>query len=224
LFDPEKQQKEYVILVVNPATDNPFYGIPNYIGAYNFIEADYKFGVTINTSAENGFQPKVMMTFIGRGMTEDQKTEHAEKVKENFIGARGEIALVNYVRKKEEMPEVSNLAIENLDKTISVMANLNDSKILTAHSVTNPSLFGVAIAGKLGNSGTELESSYNIFMAAEALPNRKLLLDSLTLAFTGTKWEKIEFEVEDVPVVPAENRGNNVDSPSSGTEKEEENE
>jgi len=224
LFDPDKNQKEFIIYVTNPATDNPFYGVPNYIGAYNFIEADYKFGVTINNSAENGFQPKVMLTFIGRGMSQDQKDDHAEKVKDNFIGARGEIAMVNYVRKLDEMPRVDNLAIENLDKTISVMAELNDNKILTAHSVTNPSLFGVSVAGKLGNSGTELESSYNIFMAAEALPDRKLLLDNLTLAFAGSKWEKIEFEVEDVPVMPAENRGNNVDAPSSGTDKDKTNE
>ena len=216
VFDADKVQKESFIYVGNPSTDNDFYAIPNYIGAFNFIEADYKFGVTINNSAENGFQPKVMATFVGRGMTQEQKEQHAEKLKENFQGAASELMIVNYVRKFDEMPKIDNLAIENLDRTIEVMANLNDAKILTAHSVTNPSLFGVMVSGKLGNTGTELESAYNTFMAAEAIPDRVLLLNTLTLAFKGTTFEDVEFTITDVDITPAESRGGDT-TPAGGT-------
>jgi len=174
VFDPEANQSESIIYIKNPATENDFYGTPTYIAAFNFIEADYKFGVTIHNAAENGFQPKVMATFIGRNMSKQQKEDHAEKFKDNFSGADRELAIVNYVRREEEMPKIEKLEIENLDKTISTMADLNDSKILTAHSVTNPALFGVMVSGKLGNTGTELESSYNIFRATEMMPNRNL--------------------------------------------------
>jgi len=220
VFNPDKPQKESIIYIKNPATENDFYGIPNYISAYNFVEADYKFGVTIHNAAENGFQPKVMATFIGRNMSEEQKEEHANKFKDNFHGADRELAIVNYVRREEEMPKIDKLEIENLDKTISTMANLNDSKILTAHSVTNPALFGVMVAGKLGNTGMEIETSYNVFRVTEMLPNRNLLLDGLTLAFSGTKFEKVEFEVVDIDIAPKENRGN--DPEKDDTENEEE--
>ena len=208
IYNPDKVQKESLIYIKNPATENDFYGIPNYVAAYNFIEADYKFGVTIHNAAENGFQPKVMATFIGRNMTEEQKADHADKFKDNFSGADRELAIVNYVRREEEMPKIEKLEIENLDKTISTMANLNDSKILTAHAVTNPSMFGIMVAGKLGNTGMEIETSYNIFRATEMLPDRELLLDGLKMAFDGTKFEGIEFEVEDIDISPEENRGN----------------
>jgi len=212
VFDPvnKKNQKESIIYVSNPATDNDYYGLPNYVGAFDFIEADYQFGRTIHNAAENGFQPKVSATFIGRNMTDEQKKEHADKFKSNFQQSDGELAIVNYVRTKEEMPVIDKLDINNLDKTISVMANLNDAKILTAHSVTNPALFGVAIAGKLGNSGTELESSYNIFRTTETLPNRKLLIDAMTSAFVDTNFKNVKFEVTDISVTPQENRGDNV--------------
>ena len=211
-FDGEKIQKESLLYIKNPATENDFYGTPNYIAAFNFIEADYKFGVTIHNAAENGFQPKVMATFIGRNMSDGQKEDHADKFKDNFSGADRELVIVNYVRREEEMPKIDKLEIENLDKTISTMADLNDAKILTAHSVTNPALFGVMVSGKLGNTGTELESAYNIFRATEMMPDRNLLLEALTLAFAKTKYEDIEFEVEDLNISPQENRGDNVDA------------
>ena len=212
IFDPEKSQKESIVYIKNPATENDFYGMPNYIGAYNYIEADYKFGVTIHNSAENGFQPKVMATFIGRNMSDEQKEDHADKFKDNFIGADKETVVVNYVRRIEEMPQIDKLDVENLDKTISVMADLNDAKILTAHSVTNPALFGVMVSGKLGNTGTELESAYNIFRTTEMMPDRNLLIDGLSFAFDGTKYEGIKFEVTDLNISPQENRGDNVNA------------
>lgn len=220
MFDPEKSQSESMLYIKNPATENDFYGIPNYIAAYNFIEADYKFGVTIHNAAENGFQPKVMATFIGRNMSDEQKEEHATKFKDNFSGADRELAIVNYVRRIEEMPQIDKLEIENLDKTISTMADLNDAKILTAHSVTNPALFGVMVSGKMGNTGTELESSYNIFRSTEMMPNRTLLLEGLKNIFTGTKWEDIKFNVTDLNISPQENRGDNVDPVKDATQKD----
>jgi len=210
VFELDKNQKESLLYIKNPATENDFYGTPNYIGAYNFIEADYKFGVTIHNAAENGFQPKVMATFVGRNMSDEQKEAHADAFKDNFSGSDRELAIVNYVRREEEMPKIEKLQIENLDKTISTMADLNDAKILTAHSVTNPALFGVMVSGKLGNSGTELESAYNVFRATEMIPDRNLLLDGLTLAFSGSKYDDIEFIVEDLNITPQENRGGDV--------------
>ena len=210
VFELDKNQKESLLYIKNPATENDFYGTPNYIGAYNFIEADYKFGVTIHNAAENGFQPKVMATFVGRNMSDEQKETHADAFKDNFSGSDRELAIVNYVRREEEMPKIDKLQIENLDKTISTMADLNDAKILTAHSVTNPALFGVMVSGKLGNSGTELESAYNVFRATEMIPDRNLLLDGLTLAFSGSKYDDIEFIVEDLNITPQENRGGDV--------------
>lgn len=210
-----------IIYIKNPKSTNPFYGIPNYIGAFNFIEADYEFGVTIKNSAENGFSPKVLATFIGRNVSDDEKKFAADKFKDNFQGSDREQVVVSWVRRKEDAPEFKSLDISNLDKTIDVMARLNDSKILTAHSVTNPTLFGVTIAGKLGNSGTELESSYYIFRETETLPDRELLLDGLRLIFKYSQFSDIELSVIDSPVSAEELRGGDQTTDSNINDKEE---
>jgi len=218
LYDPNSKAKEQLIYIKNPESTNDFYGVPNYIGAFNFIEADYEFGVTIKNSAENGFSPKVLATFIGRNVSEDQKATEAAKFKDNFQGSDREQVILSWVKRKEDIPEFKSLDISNLDKTIDVMARLNDSKILTAHSVTSPTLFGVTIAGKLGNSGTELESAYNIFRETETIPVRELLLDGLRLAFKGSQFEDVELSVIDLPIAAEELRGGDQINPDKGSE------
>jgi hypothetical protein len=220
VYTIDNKDDRQIIYIANPESDNDFYGLPNYIGAFNFIEADYEFGVTIKNSAENGFSPKVLATFIGRNVSEDQKTSQANKFKNNFQGSDREQVILSWVRRKEDTPEFKSLDISGLDKTIDVMARLNDSKILTAHSVTNPTLFGVTIAGKLGNSGTELESAYNIFRATETLPTRELLLDGLRTAFKGSQFDDIELTVIDPSVSADELRGGDTTDTEDTTKKE----
>lgn len=200
VFNSEKPKKEMLIYVKNPHSTNDFYGLPNYISAFNFIEADYQFGVTINNSAENGFAPKVLATLIGRNLSSEQKTEQATKLKSNFQGADAEQMIVSWVRKDDEKPDFKSLDISNLDKTIDIMASLNDSKILTAHSVVNPSMFGVQVAGKLGNTGVEMDASYQIFRATETLPTRRLLTSSFDLAFAISQWKDVTVDVVDIPI------------------------
>lgn len=204
VFDPRAMKKESIIYIKNPHSTNEFYGLPNYISAFNFIEADYEFGVTIKNSAANGFSPKVLATLIGRNLSDDQKKEQANKLKSNFQGSDSELMIVSWVRKTEEKPEFLPLDVSNLDKTIDVMANLNDAKILTAHSVVNPSLFGVQVAGKLGNTGVEMDMSYNIFRTTETLPTRDLLLDAVNLIFENSTWSKVVVGVYDEPITQVE--------------------
>lgn len=219
VFDHNKYQKQCIIYVKNPNTSNAFYGLPNYISAFNFIEADYQFGVTINNSATNGFSPKVIASLIGRNLSDEQKREQADKLKENFQGSDGEQMMVAWIRNKDEMPDFKSLDISNLDRTIDTMASLNDSKILTAHSVVNPSMFGVQVAGKLGNTGVEMDASYGIFRATETLPTRELLLNSLQLALFYSQWKDVEVSVIDIPVFEEMDKRTGV-IPADETEEE----
>jgi hypothetical protein len=217
MYDKDSSAKEQFYYVKNPESDNPFYGVPNYIGAFNFIEADYEFGVTINNSASNGFSPKVLATFIGRNMSDADKKDFSDKFKENFVGSDKETVVTSWVRRKEDMPEFKNLDITNLDRTIDTMSTLNDSKILTAHSVTVPTLFGVVMPSKLGVSGSELRDGYSILMSSDIVPTRMQLLKPLQYILLNSQFNKIKIDVVDTPLTIFENRGGTAATKGSQT-------
>ena len=174
--------------------------MPNYISAYYFISADYHFGEHIDNSAENGFTPKVIATFIGRNMTEEQKQDEYDKFRTNFTGTRGEPVILNWIKRQEEKPTFDVLDVKNLDRTVDVLAKLNDAKILTAHNITSPTLFGVMVSGKLGGTGEELNSSYKIFRATETIPSRNVLLNSIQLIMDNSGYQKNKIVIKDLDI------------------------
>jgi len=196
----DKKQTEAVLYVANPFSGNEFYGVPNYISAFHYISADFAFGKHIKNSAENGFTPKVMATFVGRNMSPEQKQTEYEAFKKSFTGTDGEQAMLAWVKRPEDKPTIESLDISNLDKTVDVLSRLNDAKILTAHNVTSPTLFGVMVSGKLGGTGNELVTAYQIFRATETLPNREILFGGCnrllaTVGLDGMNLSVVEKEI-----------------------------
>jgi hypothetical protein len=213
LFDKfDKTTVEQVLYFANPYSGNEFYGVPNYIAAYNFIAADFQFGKHIENSATNGFTPKVMATFVGRNMSGEQKREEYLKFKESFTGPDADNFILSWVRNKDEAPEVKPLDVANLDKTIDVLSRLNDAKILTAHNVTSPTLFGVMVSGKLGGTGNELVTAYQIFRATETLPNRKVLMDAVNRVLATVGYEKIDVSIQEEQINLENIKGANTDN------------
>ena len=191
----DKSGTEALLYVTNPYSGNPYYGVPNYISAFHYIASDFSFGKHIKNSAENGFSPKVLATFIGRNMSAEQKRDEYNKFKESFTGPEADNFIVSWVKKEEDAPQFKPLDVANLDKTIDVLSKLNDAKILTAHNVTSPTLFGVMVSGKLGGTGNELVTAYQIFRATETLPNREILLDSVNRIFATVGYDAMNLSI-----------------------------
>ena len=196
----DKSGTEAVLYIANPYSGNPYYGVPNYISAFHYIESDFAFGKHIKNSAENGFSPRVLATFIGRNMSAEQKREEYNKFKESFTGPTADNFIVSWVKKEEDAPKFEPLDVTNLDKTIDVLSRLNDAKILTAHNVTSPTLFGVMVSGKLGGTGNELVTAYQIFRATETLPNREIILDGVNRILSTTGYDAMDLAIVEEPI------------------------
>ena len=136
-------------------------------------------------------------------MSVDEKRTEASKFKSNFTGADGEQVIISWIKKKDDAPEFKTIETQNLDKTIDVMAQLDDAKILTAHNITSPTLFGIMVAGKLGGTGNELQTAYELFRVTETLPNRELILDAFQAIIDKCpKYKDLELKlaIEDVEI------------------------
>jgi len=193
---------EQLLYIVNPYSGNPIYGLPNYLSAYYFISSDYEFGRHIENSVKNGFTPKVLASMIGRNMTEEQKEVEYDHFKNSFTGNDADSFILSWVKKKEDAPDFKVLDVANLDRTIDVLARLNDAKILTAHSVTSPTLFGIQVAGKLGGTGTEMVTAYDTFRATETLPDREVMMTALNDIMAISGYGEVDFEIEDINITP----------------------
>lgn len=224
LFDPFATGVDRQILYIkNPYSTLDSYGIPNWVGAFNFIEADFQFGIQIENAAKNGFTPKTHITMIGRNMSKEERRLAANNIQDRMSGSQADQIIVSFVSREGEKPQIDQLDSSHLDKTIETMSRLNDAKILTAHNITSPTLFGVMTTGQtMGGTGTEMISAFNLFKATEIIPDRKIILDSFKSLFDVTELVGVEMEIieEDVNVdfktQPVEG-GNTKDNPNVNT-------
>lgn len=212
----DKTSKEAILYIANPYSGNPYYGVPNYISAYHYIASDFEFGKHIKNSAENGFTPKVLATFIGRNMSAEQKAAEYLKFKESFTGPEADNFIVSWVKKDEDAPKFTPLDVANLDKTIDVLSRLNDAKILTAHNITSPTLFGVMVSGKLGGTGNELVTAYQIFRATETLPNREIIMDGINRVMSTVSYDKMELGIVEEEINLESIKGANTSDITNG--------
>ena len=212
----DKKPTEAILYISNPYSGNPYYGVPNYISAFHYIASDFEFGKHIKNSAENGFTPKVLATFIGRNMSGEQKAAEYAKFKESFTGSDADNFIVSWVKKEEDAPKFTPLDIANLDKTVDVLSRLNDAKILTAHNITSPTLFGVMVSGKLGGTGNELVTAYQIFRATETLPNREIILDGISRVMSTVGYDKMELGVIEEEINLESIKGANTEDVTNG--------
>ena len=124
--------------------------------------------------------------------------------------------MVSWVKKEEDAPKFTTLDVANLDKTIDVLSKLNDAKILTAHNVTSPTLFGVMVSGKLCGTCNELVTAYQIFRATETLPNREVLLDSVNRVLSTVGYDKMNLGIVEEDINLESIKGANTDDISNG--------
>lgn len=199
LFDPfNTKDKRQLLYIKNPYSTIDSYGLPNWISAFNFIEADFEFGVQIENAAKNGFTPKTHITMIGRNMSKEERRKAATNIQDKLSGSRADQISVSFVARDSEKPQIDMIQGSNLDKTIETMSRLNDAKILTAHNITSPTLFGVMTTGQtMGGTGTEMISAFNLFKATEIIPDRKIILDGFSSLFDVTELVNVELDIEE---------------------------
>ena len=149
-------------------------------------------------------------------MSNEQKAIEYKNFKESFTGPQADNFIVSWVKKEEDAPKFTPLDIANLDKTVDVLSRLNDAKILTAHNITSPTLFGVMVSGKLGGTGNELVTAYQIFRATETLPNREIILGGINRILSTTGYDKMNLKVVEENINLESIKGANTEDISNG--------
>lgn len=164
-----------LLYVKRPGIGIDIYGIPSYLSAINWIELDAEIGVFHRSNIQNGFAPSMSFRFFKKPKTQEERDSITRSIQRSFSGSENAgKALVFFSDSKDSAPDVTPLAVSDLDKQFTVIQGQVVNQILTAHRVTSPLLFGIKTPGELGGTA-ELETAYSIFEASVVEPDRRVL-------------------------------------------------
>ena len=197
-FNPRLPQGKQILYVKEYRPNVGAYSLPSYFGALNYIESDIEVSKHVLGNAKTGFSASKLITLPnGEPSPEEQRVVH-NKFKNTYTGADGIKYMLAFVNDASRKPIVDDLGSSDLtNEDFSRVDTLIQTNIFSGHSITTPSIFGIAQAGALG-SRSEMQDGYEIFRNTYVNAKQMFLESTFNMlaGFAGY--------VEDLKIVPTE--------------------
>ena len=204
-FYDGSQKSEYLLHIMRKYPEFNYYGLPDYVGALNWIDIEYRIPKYNIDKFDNGFFPSVLMQMFGEVPDGMNAQEYVNKIKDTYVGeGKNDKILIELLDSPEQAAVIQQLENEREGEFLT-LSNLSEKAIIVAHRIT-PGIAGLETAGKLG-SNQQVKDEYDKFMNSVVIPDYQepLLRAVNRIIKRDTKWNNIEISI--LNVAPVGNSG-----------------
>ena len=193
IYQENEIEKYSVYLIENIGYSN-IYPVPDYIGALQYIELDYRISNYWNNSVRRGFSANFIISIPAKKQTNEERDFIEEQIASLFSGDEqaGGFLLNTFVRPEEKI-SVEKIDQQDIGAIFDTLNNAVQQEIFIAHRITSPMLFGVRVEGQLGGRN-EMIDAWNLFKTTYVLPKRQEIDEHLFKLFG-------KFEIKDNDII-----------------------
>lgn len=156
-----------------------YYSPPDYQGGLQYAELEEEIANYHINNIRNGFSPTTMINFNnGQAQSEEQQLDIERKVTNKFSGTNGSRILLSFNDGKEQETTVETTQLTDASQQYEFLSKESSSKVMLAHRVVSPMLFGIKDSTGLGNNADELNTASRLFDSLVIRPFQELLTDS----------------------------------------------
>jgi hypothetical protein len=198
-------------------TGSDVYPRPDYWSAINYIELDKQISIFHINQISNGLFPSTIINFYNGQATPEQKQQMMMDWENKMSGARNAGKVVMFFNERDQpKTEITPFPVNDADKQYQLMDTTATQKIITAHRVTTPLLFGIRETSGFGSNKDEMTTGLEIFNKQVIEPYQTLIDKSIT-ELLSNQMPGVSFEI--VPNTPlvAEQASVVTDAGATGT-------
>jgi len=157
-----------------------YYTPPDYQSGLPYAELEEEIASYHINNIKNGFAPSTLINFNnGQASTNEEKAEIEKKVNQKFSGTAGNKIILSFNDTTESETNIQTIQLSDAHNQYQFLSGEGMTKILMAHRVTSPILFGIKDNVGLGNNAEEIQTS-SIFMENTIIrPFRETILDNI---------------------------------------------
>jgi len=145
-------------------TGSDVYPRPDYWSAINYIELDKQISIFHINQISNGLFPSTIINFYNGQATPEQKQQMMMDWENKMSGARNAGKVVMFFNERDQpKTEITPFPVNDADKQYQLMDTTATQKIITAHRVTTPLLFGIRETTGFGSNKDEMTTGLEIF-------------------------------------------------------------
>ena len=186
-------------------TGSDVYPRPDYWSAINYIELDKQISIFHINQISNGLFPSTIINFYNGQATPEQKQQMMMDWENKMSGARNAGKVVMFFNERDQpKTEITPFPVNDADKQYQLMDTTATQKIITAHRVTTPLLFGIRdTGGGFGSNKDEMAVGLEIFNKQVVEPYQAKINKSIT-ELLSNQMPGVSFEI--VPITPLVNQ------------------
>ena len=177
-YNPLKKMEEpnqiYAYYAYRPGMR--YYPLPDYVAAIKVIELDAQVDNFHLNNITNGLTPSLAITTFTNANEEEREAIEA-MLQAQYAGTDNAGRLI-YIDtdSPENAPQITPIQSNGTDEYYTTINDLVTQKILTAHRITSPEIFGIMTPGKLGGKD-EVANAYLLFLNTVVKPFQQSILD-----------------------------------------------
>jgi capsid portal protein len=174
------------ILYIKDYTPGKFYySLPDWISALQFSFSEAELSNLHINNIENGFLPLVMVN-MNNGVPAPEERDTIEAMIEGkFTGTRNAGRfMLSFNDDPATKPTIDIIQTENLHEKYQYVAEYSQDRILVAHRITSPLLFGIRTAANgFSSQSEEMKTAFSILQTMTIQPFQQLIIEALATAF-----------------------------------------
>ena len=161
-------------------TGSDVYPRPDYWSAINYIELDKQISIFHINQISNGLFPSTIINFYNGQATPEQKQQMMMDWENKMSGARNAGKVVMFFNERDQpKTEITPFPVNDADKQYQLMDTTATQKIITAHRVTTPLLFGIRETSGFGSNKDEMATGLEIFNKQVIVPYQEKINTSI---------------------------------------------
>jgi hypothetical protein len=174
-----KNQLVEILFIQNYTIGAKYYGEVDYKGGLPYCKLEEEVAEYLINEVQNSFAPTTIVNF-NNGVPDDEKQELiANKVKGTLTGSRGKKVVVGFNDDETKKTTVDSIPLNDAPEHYSYLSEECQKKIMLAHNVTSPLLFGIASTNGFSSNADELRNSYILFENMVIKPIQETILDAI---------------------------------------------
>lgn len=187
-----------ILYIKNYSPGHYYYSLPDWIASLQFayVEADLS-NLHLNNIA-NGFMPVVMVNFNNGVPAPEERQVTENMIEDKFTGSRNAGRfMLSFNDDPALKPTIDVIQTDNLHEKYQYVADYAQDRILVAHRVTSPLLFGIRTANNgFSSQSEEMMTAYSILQTMTINAFQNLLLQAIDGALMEGGWEDSQLFID----------------------------
>ena len=191
-------EKMEILWIKNYTPNLYYYSLPDWVSAmqYSIVEGELS-NLHLN-NIENGFLPMVMLNMNSGVPAPEERQTIEDLLYAKFTGTKnaGKFML-SFNDDPTTKPTIDVIQIENLHEKFQYVAEYAQDRILVAHRITSPLLFGIRTQNNgFSSQSEEMMTAFSIMQSMTIGPFQNLILNSLDMVLREGGYEETELYFE----------------------------